>query len=284
MYPWGSFQISSVPRRKGSCLPQQDILWLEVDGMDQAVAYWQFYTIVRALDLDGVCACENTIRCPDDRPWQVSSSWRTRGWGQEEDSDPRNSRSSETFASLAWDGESLQNEGLKLLQTTAQALKNSLFISFLFASRHIYKLSGDTAPHRLDHANRYALCTTFTHICLCLWRSRSMTRTRPTLPFALAVLLLFTIAISVRVLQKDACQNHSFSVYLWENKPWWQKAKKKKEKKRRWIFAGGSFAPWNHMYAVYATGRLQGNQSKYIGEKKLMQYNGDATCKIKDSL
>ena len=64
--------FSSLLSRNGSCLPRQDILGLEVDGMDQAAAYWQIYTIVRPRD--GVCACENTVRCPDDSPFQISSS------------------------------------------------------------------------------------------------------------------------------------------------------------------------------------------------------------------
>ena len=42
---------------------------LEVDGMDQAVAYWQIYTIVRPQD--SVRACENTVTLPS--PFQVSS-------------------------------------------------------------------------------------------------------------------------------------------------------------------------------------------------------------------
>ena len=41
--------FSSLLSRNGSCLPRQDILGL-VDGIDQAVAYWQIYTIVRPRD------------------------------------------------------------------------------------------------------------------------------------------------------------------------------------------------------------------------------------------
>ena len=40
----------SLLSRNRSCLPWQDILVLEVDGMDQAVAYWQIYTIARPQD------------------------------------------------------------------------------------------------------------------------------------------------------------------------------------------------------------------------------------------
>ena len=39
----------------------------------EAVAYWQIYAIVHSRD--GVRACENTVRCPDDCPFQVSSLW-----------------------------------------------------------------------------------------------------------------------------------------------------------------------------------------------------------------
>ena len=49
----------SLLSRNRSCLPCQDILVLEVDGMNQAVAYWQTYTIVRPQD--SVRACENTV-------------------------------------------------------------------------------------------------------------------------------------------------------------------------------------------------------------------------------
>ena len=38
--------LGSLPSRNGSYLSRQDILGLEVDGMDQAVAYWQIYAIV----------------------------------------------------------------------------------------------------------------------------------------------------------------------------------------------------------------------------------------------
>ena len=61
-------------------------LELKVDGMDQAKAYRQIHSTVRPRD--GVRACKNTVRCPDDCPFQVSSSWRSRGWVQEEDSNP----------------------------------------------------------------------------------------------------------------------------------------------------------------------------------------------------
>ena len=64
--------FSSLLPFNGSCLPRQDILGLKVDGMDQAVAFWQIYTSVRPRD--GVRACKNTVSCPDDCPFQVSSS------------------------------------------------------------------------------------------------------------------------------------------------------------------------------------------------------------------
>ena len=38
-----------------------------------------------------VRACEK-VRCPDDCPFQVSSLWRSRGWVQEEDSNPRDTQ------------------------------------------------------------------------------------------------------------------------------------------------------------------------------------------------
>ena len=64
--------FSSLPSRNGSCLSRQDILGLEVDGMDQAVAYWQIYAIVRSQDCVPACMREhNTF--PDDSPFQVSS-------------------------------------------------------------------------------------------------------------------------------------------------------------------------------------------------------------------
>ena len=62
--------FSSLLSRNGSCLPRQDILELEVDGMDQAVAYWQIYTIVRGQD--GVrAACENTVHCSTSHHYDV---------------------------------------------------------------------------------------------------------------------------------------------------------------------------------------------------------------------
>ena len=66
--------FSSLLSRNGSasCLPRQDILGLKVDGMDQAKAYRQIHSTLRPRD--GVRACKNTVRCPDDRPFQVSSS------------------------------------------------------------------------------------------------------------------------------------------------------------------------------------------------------------------
>ena len=66
--------FSSLLSRNGSasCLPRQDILGLKVDGMDQAKAYRQIHSTVRPRD--GVRACKNTVRCPDDCPFQVSSS------------------------------------------------------------------------------------------------------------------------------------------------------------------------------------------------------------------
>ena len=46
------------PAMVAACLPRQDILALEVDGMDQAVAYcsWQIYTIERPRDSVRACA------------------------------------------------------------------------------------------------------------------------------------------------------------------------------------------------------------------------------------
>ena len=65
--------FSALLSRNGSCLPRQDNLGLEVDGMDLAVANLQAYTIVRARDGVHVGASKNTIRCPDDCSFQVSS-------------------------------------------------------------------------------------------------------------------------------------------------------------------------------------------------------------------
>ena len=64
--------FSSLLSRNGSCLLRQDILGLKVDGIDQAKAYRQIHSTVRPRD--GVRACKNTVRCPDDCPCQVSSS------------------------------------------------------------------------------------------------------------------------------------------------------------------------------------------------------------------
>ena len=50
--------FSSLLSCNGSCLPRQDILGLEVDGMDQAAAYWQIYTIV--CPRDGKCVRART--------------------------------------------------------------------------------------------------------------------------------------------------------------------------------------------------------------------------------
>ena len=55
---------------------------------------------------------------------------------------------------------------------------------------------------------------------------------RPARPPPLQFSCNYTITISVRVSQKNACQAHSHSILLWENKPRWEKAKKK----RRLIF------------------------------------------------
>ena len=80
--------FSSLLSSNGCCLPWQDILGLEVDGMDQAVAYWQIYMYTIVRPRDGMRACKNTVRCPDDCPFQVSSLWRSRKV-QEEDPNPR---------------------------------------------------------------------------------------------------------------------------------------------------------------------------------------------------
>ena len=49
-------------------------------GSGCSILHWQIYTRrVRQMR-----ACENTVRSPDDCPFQVSSLWRSRGWVQEE--------------------------------------------------------------------------------------------------------------------------------------------------------------------------------------------------------
>ena len=136
------------------------------------------------------------------------------------------------------------NEGLKLLQTTAQELENC---SFLFSSIVGFKL--DTVLHRFDHANRYALCTTSTPS---LWRSRSIIRTPPNPSATLAVLLqLHDRDFSSRLEKKNAFQTHSLSIHLWDNKPRREKAKKKTKKKHAgWFSRGVRSQPPN--YALYA--------------------------------
>ena len=62
--------FSSLLSRNGSCLPWQDILGLKVDGMDQATAYRQIHMYSTVRPRDGVRACKNTVRCPDDCPFQ----------------------------------------------------------------------------------------------------------------------------------------------------------------------------------------------------------------------
>ena len=104
----------------------------------------------------------------DDCPFQVSSSWRSRGWVQEEDSNPCDpqrlfkglsgmrrvfagfckfqvvrdatvspSRLVRKLTALYWlsNGVSLQKRRPKLLQTTTQALKNCSILKILFFSK-----------------------------------------------------------------------------------------------------------------------------------------------------
>ena len=64
--------FSSLLSCNGSCLPRQDILGLEVDGIDHAVAYWQIYTIVRPRD--GVLGVRARTQYVAQTKFQVSLS------------------------------------------------------------------------------------------------------------------------------------------------------------------------------------------------------------------
>ena len=180
----------SLLSRNRSCLPWQDILVLEVDGMDQAVAYWQIYTFVGPHDSVRACVREHSDvehrtqwRCPVpsksyryDVPevefkkmTQILRDFCMSGLKRVfvvlcKFQVVLNACPRRHSGAVNWDWQRhdagrqtvFKNEGPKLLQTTAQALENC---SFLFDSR---RSNRDTAPHRFDDANRYALCITFT--------------------------------------------------------------------------------------------------------------------------
>ena len=87
------------PAMVAACLPRQDILALEVDGMDQAVAYWQIYTIVRPRESVRACARAQYVAQtivpsrPHRHDFQRLSSRKRL----------QSSRPSETSACPAWD-------------------------------------------------------------------------------------------------------------------------------------------------------------------------------------
>ena len=69
-----------------------------------------------------------------------------------------------------------------------------------------------------------------------------LTRTPPNQPAAVAALLQLQDRISVRMLQKNACQNHSLSIHLWEKKTSLGGRKQEEKKNAGWFFAGCSLA------------------------------------------
>ena len=77
------------------CIAGAAMLGLEVDGMDQAVAYWQIYMYTIVRPRDGMRACKNTVRCPDNCPFQVSSVMTFHKSSRRR---PQSSRPSDTFA------------------------------------------------------------------------------------------------------------------------------------------------------------------------------------------
>ena len=156
--------------------------------MDQAVAYWQIYTIVRPQD--SVRASENTVtlntehsgvaqslpslivmtlRRLSSRRWlQSSEIFACPAWN-EYLSCSANSKSTlaqkvtlvrkpRLTASRCWtsNGVSLQKRRPKAPTDDRPSTRKLLFS---FNSR---RSNRDTAPHRFDDANRHALCITFT--------------------------------------------------------------------------------------------------------------------------
>ena len=257
--------FSSLLSRNGSCLPRQDILGLKVDGMDQArhtgrstapcahetarACVQEHSPLPRRLSLPGLIVMTFQRLSSRRRLQSLRPSETFKRLVRHEMSIcrvlqiPSRSRCHGVtlvrklrFTALYWPSNGVhrwvfKNEGLKLQQTTTQALKNCsiLFFSIVGQSRH--------CPDRFDDANRYALCTTFSGSHLASgdrdhdgWPGPRPTRPRPPRQFSSN----FTIAIFwIRVSQKNACQTHSLSIHLWETKPRWKKAKKKKKKKKR---------------------------------------------------
>ena len=151
---------------------------------------------------------------------------------------------------LAVNGVTLHKQRPKLLQTTTQALENSF--PFLFDSRaliatlrHIASTTRTAMPYAprsypaLGDRDRWP----------------GPRRTRPP-PLHLQFSSNFTIAISVRVSQKNACQTHSLSIHLWGNKPRWESKKKKKRStiESEYLLSGSSGTLKNRVtgYSMYS--------------------------------
>ena len=267
MYPWGSFQLSSVPQRQLSASARHSGTqsWrhgsgygIQADPQHRAptrrrARVQEHSPLHRRLSLPGLIVM--TFQ---------RLSWRRR---------LQSLRPSETFQRLVrhemsicrvlqfqvvldatvslwsvnWDLQRytgrvhrwvFKNEGLKA-STDDHPSTQKLLYSFLFDSR-----ATATLPHIASKMRTAMPCAPRSHLASGDrdhdGRPRP-TRPRPPRQFSSN----FTIAIFwVRFSQKNACQTHSLLIHLWETKPRWKKAKKKEKKKKNagWFLAGGSFA------------------------------------------
>ena len=199
MYPWGSFQLSSVPQQQLSASARHSGTqsWrhgssygIQADPQHRAptrrrACVQEHSSLPRRLSLPGLIVMtfqrlSSRRRLQSLRPSETfqrlvrheTSICRVLQFQVVHDATMSPSRLVRKlrFTALYWpsNGVSLQKRRAKLLQTTTQALKNCSILKILFFSILESGFNRDTAPHRFDDAN--ALCTTFTP---CLWRSRS---------------------------------------------------------------------------------------------------------------
>ena len=287
----GSFQLSSVPQRQPSASARQ--LQSAVSGTRSwrngsgcSILHWQIYTIVRPRDGKCVCARTHVQYVP-----QTIVPSRSHRYDVPEVEFKKNSilatladfclsglrrvfvgfansKSSSTpahgatllhkprFTALYWPStvKLFKNEGQKLLQTTAQALENCTF-PFLFDSWALI-----TTLRHIASTTRNAMRCAAPRSYLAFGDRDRWPGPRPTRPppVHLQFSSNFTIAISVRVSQKNACQTHSLSIHCEETNLGERKPKKKKKKKVdyriRNLLSGSSGTSKNRVtgYSMYS--------------------------------
>ena len=199
MYSGGSFQLSSVPQRQLSASAKHSVTRIRLWHNTGRSTPLCVY-------LRDACVRARKQYVPQTIVPSVSSLWRFRGWVQEEDSSPRDpqwlSQTALFFACLV-DSRTLIGTLRHIASTMRTAMFSAPRTHLAFGDRHRWPGPRPARPPPVQFSSN------------------------------------FTIAISAwLVSQKNACQTHSLSINLWENKPQWEKAKKK----CRLIFLGGSFA------------------------------------------